>query len=147
MELLPIINSPDENTEFINNPMYRDTINQTLDFYKSAGFMPPWISYFAMQDGILVGFAAFKGQPMHGTVEIAYGTIEKYRNQGIGTELCKALVDLSLKTDPAIKITARTYPEHNFSTRILKKNNFEYAGIVHDPEDGDVWEWEYQPNK
>jgi hypothetical protein len=41
-------------------------------------------------------------------------TIEKFRRQGIGTGICKLLVDLSLKTDPAVRITARTLPEKNF---------------------------------
>jgi hypothetical protein len=49
-----------------------------------------------------------------------------------------------LKTNTAVKITARTLPQRNFSTKILEKNEFEFAGIVNDPEDGDVWEWVYQ---
>jgi len=34
--------------------------------------------------------------------------------------------------------------EENFSTSILRKNNFLLMGVVNDPEDGDVWEWLYQ---
>ena len=118
----------------------------TIDFYKKVGFVPPWIGYYVKQDGYLVGCAAFKGQPVNGTVEIAYGTFEQHRKQGIGTAICKHLVDLSLNTDPSVKITARTLPEENFSTRILKKNNFIFSGIVHDPEDGEVWEWVFKVN-
>jgi hypothetical protein len=51
------------------------------------------------------------------------------------------MVDLSLKTDPLIKITARTFSEQNYSTRILQKNKFICIGTVNDPEDGEVWEW------
>ena len=147
MELLPIKKSPDENKEFINNPLCQDTIYMTLDFYKKIDFIPPWICYYAKQDGNLVGSAGFKGQPMNGAVEIAYGTFEKYRKQGFGAAICKALIDLSVKTDPSIKIRARTLPEKNFSNRILKKYNFEFIGTVYDPEDGDVWEWEFQSSK
>ncbi|HMQ07347.1 MAG TPA: GNAT family protein [Saprospiraceae bacterium] len=147
MELIAISKSSAENIEFINNPLCQDTIYLTLDFYKKIGFKPPWICYYAKQNDNLVGSAGFKGPPMNGTVEIAYGTFEKYRNQGIGAEICKKLVDLSLKTNPSIRITARTLPEKNFSTRILEKNNFEFVGIVNDPEDGDVWEWEFTISK
>ena len=94
-----------------------------------------------------MGGGAFKGQPINGKVEIAYGTFEKFRKQGIGTKICKQLIDLSLKTDPSIRITSRTFPEKNFSTKILGKNNFEFIGIVNDPEDGDVWEWEFKKTK
>ena len=36
--------------------------------------------------------------------------------------------------------------EENHSARILRKNAFEWLGIVNDPDDGDVWEWEYKRN-
>jgi len=73
--------------------------------------------------------------------------MEPFQNQGIGTQICKELVELSLKTNSSIKITARTLPENNFSTKILKKNNFVFVGMVNDPEDGEVWEWEYRGMK
>jgi len=143
MELLPITKNPEDNSQFINNPLCQDTIYMTLDFYKTIDFVPPWICYYASKDGQLVGGAGFKGPPKNGTVEIAYGTFEKYRGKGVGTEICKALLDLSLKTDPTINITARTLSEKNASTRILEKNNFVLKGTVIDPEDGEVWEWLY----
>jgi hypothetical protein len=39
---------------------------------------------------------------------------------------------------------ARTLPEENYSTKILRKNGFEWQGIVVDDDDGDVWEWEFK---
>ena len=147
MELIPIKERLDDNEEFTSNPLCHESIYVTIDFYKKVGFTPPWIGYYAKQNDNLVGGGAFKGQPINGKVEIAYGTFEKFRKQGIGTEICKKLIDLSLKTDPSIRITARTLKEKNFSTKILEKNNFEFIGIVNDPEDGDVWEWEFKTNK
>ena len=147
MELIPVKETIEENEEFTSNPLCKDTIQMTIDFYKKVEFIMPWIGYYAKQNGDLVGAAGFKGQPVNGTIEIAYGTFEKYQRQGVGTEICKQLVELALKTDPSIKITARTLPEENFSTRILKKNNFIFSGIVNDPEDGDVWEWVFRKNK
>lgn len=147
MELLPIEETLAGNEEFINDPLCQESIYMTIDFYKRVGFVKPWIGYYAKQGDDLVGAAGFKGQPMYGMVEIAYGTFEKYQHQGIGTEICRQLVELSLKTDPSVKITARTLREKNFSTRILEKNNFIFNGTVNDPEDGEVWEWVYKQNE
>jgi RimJ/RimL family protein N-acetyltransferase len=72
---------------------------------------------------------------------------ENYQQKGIATRICKQLVELSLATDPSVRITARTLPEKNYSTRILEKNNFVLLGFVTDSEDGEVWEWEYRSEK
>jgi [ribosomal protein S5]-alanine N-acetyltransferase len=145
MELIPVLEHAEENLEFTSNPLCHESIYMSIDFYKKVGFTPPWICYYVKQNENLVGCAGFKGKPINGTIEIAYGSFEKFRNQGVGTRICKILVDLSLKTDPAIRITARTLPENNFSTKILLKNGFQFIDNVFDPEDGDVWEWEYIP--
>lgn len=147
IELIPINEKPDENKEFISNPLCRENIYVTIDFYRKIGFVPPWIGYYVKQNDELVGSAGFKGPPIDGTIEIAYGTFEKYRRQGIGAAICKLLVDLSLKTDPSIKITARTFSKENFSTKILEKNKFTCIGTVNDPEDGEVWEWVFKVNE
>ena len=147
MELIPIKERLDENEEFISNPLCQESLYMTIEFYKKVGFVKPWIGYYVKQNGNLVGSAGFKGQPINGAVEIAYGTHENYRKQGIGTAICKQLVDLSLKADPSVKITARTLPEENFSTRILETNNFIFIGTINDPEDGEVWEWVFKVNE
>ena len=144
MQLLPIKQTLEENGEFIDNPACNETLNMSIEFYKKVGFNPPWICYYAEENGELIGNAAFKGKPVNNTVEIAYGTMEAHRQKGVGTKICKKLVELSLATDPSVKITARTLPEKNYSTRILEKNNFILLGFVTDPEDGEVWEWEYK---
>jgi [ribosomal protein S5]-alanine N-acetyltransferase len=144
MKLIPIKEELEDNQEFLDKPLVKETLQMTIEFFKKIGFVPPWIGYYVKLDDQLVGSAAFKGQPKNGKVEIAYGTMEQFRNQGIGARICKELVELSLRTNPSIKITARTLPENNFSTKILKKNNFVFIGPVNDPEDGEVWEWEYK---
>lgn len=141
---LPIGKTLEENERFANHPDCRESLLMTLDFYTRVGFQPPWTSYYFQLENELVGMGAFKGAPVDGKVEIAYGTIERFRQRGIGTAICKALVNLSLKTDPSVIITARTLPEPNFSTRILTRNNFRNLGVVLDPEDGEVWEWLYE---
>jgi len=147
MQLVPINERIEDNKEFTDNPLCQETIHMTVDFFKRVGYQKPWISYYVMENGGLVGCGAFKGAPKNGVVEIAYGTFEPFRQQGVGTGICKLLVDLSLKTDPSVTVTARTLPQNNFSTRILQKNGFIFSGIVNDPEDGDVWEWVFPQTK
>jgi len=143
MPLLPIYPTLSENSVFANNPLCNESLGMCIEFYKKVGFTPPWICYYVKENDELVGSAAFKGQPINNTVEISYSTFENQRQKGIGTKICKQLIELSLAADPSVRITARTLPEKNYSTRILEKNNFILLGIVNDPEDGEVWEWEY----
>jgi len=145
LRLIPIEQTLEENIEFSKNEFCSQTLNATLSFYKTVGFIKPWICYYAKENDQLVGSAGFKGKPQNGQIEIAYGTFENFRKKGIGTQLCKLLVEIALETGEKLKVTARTLPERNYSTRILEKNSFKFIGIVNDPEDGDVWEWVYMP--
>jgi RimJ/RimL family protein N-acetyltransferase len=144
MELLAIKERLYENHAFVENPDCQDSLYICIDFYKRVGFNPPWICYYVQLEGSLVAAAAFKGKPVNGKVEIAYGTFPAYQQKGVGTRVACELVQLSLKTDPSVRITARTLMEENFSVRILRKNNFKLLGTIMDDEDGEVWEWEYE---
>ena len=134
----------EDNIEFSNNTLCSESLPMSIDFYNRVGYVPPWIGYYVKHNNELVASVGFKGPPVNNTIEIAYGVHEPYRNKGIGIAVCKLLVDLSLKTDPTVKITARTFSENNFSTRILERNNFIFNGPVQDPEDGEVFEWEFR---
>ena len=143
IQLIPIKENIEDNKEYESDPLCNETLQMTIDFFNKVGYNVPWIGYYAKLNDTFVGSCAFKGSPQNGIVEIAYGTSEPYRRKGIGTAICKQLVELALKTDPFVKVTARTLPEENFSTKILKKNGFKFSGVVNDAEDGDVWEWIY----
>jgi [ribosomal protein S5]-alanine N-acetyltransferase len=145
MKLLPIDIDETRNLKFIQNPDCADFLEVYPAFYGKVGFFKPWIGYFvANEEDEIIAFGGFKGRPKNGTIEIAYGTVPKYEGRGIGTMFCKELVLLALKEDDTIRITARTLPEENASTRILKRNGFAFAGLVWDEDDGNVWEWEFQ---
>ena len=124
MELLPIKETADDNIRYIQDPVCRETIFMTIEFYKKVGYTPPRICYYVKQNNQLVASAGFKGKPSNGTIEIAYGTFEKYRKQEIGTAICRLLVDLALKTEPAIRITARTLPEEKFFDKNPEEKQF-----------------------
>ena len=145
MELLPIKEHLHENPDFIDHPDCKDSLQMCIDFYKRVGFNPPWICYYVQADRQLVAAAAFKGKPVDNKVEIAYGTFPQYQHKGIGTQIADTLVKLALKTDPLLRVTAQTLKEENYSTKILRKNNFVIIGTAIDEDEGEVWEWEYQP--
>lgn len=145
MQLLPIEIEEAKNTAFRKNAECIEVLKVYPGYYEKVGYNKPWIGYFAINDADeIVGAAGYKGKPKDGKVEIAYGTFEKYRGQGIGTDICRQLVLLSLQADPSIRITARTFPDGDASMKILKKNGFECLGIVYDEEDGNVFEWEFK---
>lgn len=143
IDLLPIGRTLEENQEFADNSDCREILNMTIEYHSRIGYEPPWIGYFARKGQLLYGAGGFKGAPFKGKVEIAYGTFDRFRSQGIGTEICGKLVEVSRLADPSILITARTLPEKSHSTRILEKNGFQFAGVVEDIDDGEVWEWHY----
>ncbi len=144
MKLLSIKQTIEENSEFMANPSCENSLMMTIEFFNKIGYNPPWIGYYAEKNGQLVGSGAFKGISKDKTVEVAYGVFPSFQSQGIGTEICKELVLLALKTDATVTITARTLPEENHSAKILSKNGFELLGLIWDEEDGDVWEWIYK---
>ena|SRR5688500_2668565 len=146
MELVAIASSMEENSSFYHLPGMTEILLQSIEYYNRVGYVPPWVGYYASKNGAYVGCGGFKGKPVNGSVEISYGTFENLWNRGIGTEICKALVQLSLNTNPAIKITARTIEDNNASGRVLQKNGFRLIGTVIDPDDGEVFEWEYDQN-
>ncbi len=141
IELVPVQPTLAENVLFINVPECREVLEMTVLYYARIGYSVPWIGYFARIDGEFVGSAGFKGRPLHGKVEIAYGTFSSHRSRGIGTAICRKLVELARATDPNVIITARTLRTESHSTHILRRNNFVKKGTVVDPEDGKVWEW------
>ena len=143
IELLPIWPSLEMNDAFNIQAESAEIAAMTGEYYKVIGFNPPWIGYLAQHDGKFVGSAAFKGAPANNRVEVAYTTFESERGKGIGTAMCRLLVELALAAKPDVIITARTLPEENHSTKILRKNSFTFVGTVIDPEDGEVWEWVY----
>jgi ribosomal-protein-alanine N-acetyltransferase len=143
MKLIPVKQFVEDNTELAAFPDWADMVQMSVDYYTRVGFNPPWISYYAEENDQLVGCGGFKGKPANGQVEIAYYTFPDYEHTGVGGQLCRRLVELALRADPSVNVTARTMPENNYSSRILQKNNFQMMGSITEEEDGVVWEWKY----
>ncbi len=71
MELIPILEHAEDNADFIHNPLCRENIYTCIDFYKRVGYSPPWICYYAIENGELIGCAGYKGKPIGGSIEIS----------------------------------------------------------------------------
>ena len=147
MTFLPIDIDETQNTGFLENSECLEILDVYPAYYKKVGYNKPWIGYFVANNrNEIIGCGGYKGKPKEGKIEIAYGAFKKFEGQGVGTEICRQLVLLSLSTDPTITITARTLAENPASIGVLKKNGFECLGFVVDEEDGEVLEWEFKKN-
>ena len=144
MTFLPIHIDEDKTKELYANTYCQGIFKSYPDYYYKVGYNPPWIGYFVIRDGIVVGVGGFTGQPKDGKVEIAYGTFKKYENQGIASFTCRQLIAIAKTTDAEIIIWAKTAPEKNASVKVLERNEFKFTGIVQDEEIGDAWEWVYK---
>jgi RimJ/RimL family protein N-acetyltransferase len=138
-ELTPIEKNMDVSN--IADGTAKSNLELTVAYYKKTGFIRPWISYLMNFQGQDVGICAFKGKPADNTVEIAYSTFPSYEGQGFATKACERLIRIAQSENMDISITARTLPKENASTKVLKKNGFEFTGTVIDPDDGEIFEW------
>jgi ribosomal-protein-alanine N-acetyltransferase len=113
-----------------------------VGLYKAAGYVKPWLGYFALDGGSCIGTCGFKGPPEQNRVEIAYFTFPQYEGRGYATRMARMLVDMARRADPGLIIAAQTLPSESASTTILRRLGFALVGTVAHPEDGDVWEWQ-----
>jgi [ribosomal protein S5]-alanine N-acetyltransferase len=111
------------------------------DLYRRVGFVPPWVSYVAIDDGRAVGGGAFVGPPRDNCVEIAYFTLQELERRGHATHTASELVAIARNTNPGIVIRAFTLRESNASTKILQRLGLRLFGDAQDSDEGDVWEW------
>jgi GNAT superfamily N-acetyltransferase len=139
IDLVPIEKNMDVSN--MEEGLAKSSVESTLNYYNSVGFTKPWVSYLACFQGKNVGICAFKGKPTGNSVEIAYCTFPPYEGQGLATKACERLIHIARGENANIAITARTLPEENASTKVLRKNGFVLAETVVDPDDGDVFEW------
>ena len=116
-------------------------VTGTTKLYSAVGYHPPWICYFAVEDGECVGTCGFKSPPQENRVEIAYFTFPKYESRGVATRMAAELIRMANEADSSVLITAQTLPAVNASTSVLKKLGFQLVGTAEDEEVGLVWDW------
>jgi [ribosomal protein S5]-alanine N-acetyltransferase len=111
------------------------------DLYQRVGFVPPWVSYVAVDDGRAVGGGAFVGPPRDNRVEIAYFTLKELEGLRYATRTATELIAIARNSNPEIIVAAFTLRESNASTKILQRLGLKVFGDARDPDAGDVWEW------
>lgn len=119
-----------------------EVVEAMKQLYRAAGYEPPWIGYFAIENDTCVGTCGFKSPPQNNRVEIAYFTFPGHESRGVATRMASELIRLALDKMPAVTVAAQTLPEENASTSVLQKLRFRLVGTVEHPEDGLVWEWQ-----
>jgi RimJ/RimL family protein N-acetyltransferase len=142
MKLIEIGENGDLSEEVVLNDFLREVLDATVTHYRRTCFVPPWIGYVGLEDGVPVSVAGYKSQPIEGKVEIAYGTVPGHEGKGHATTLAAELVRVARLRDERLTIVAQTLPEENASGSILKKLGFQMMRTVDHPDDGLVWEWE-----
>lgn len=144
MKLKQITQQEDKTKELYASADCQTLLAMYDDFYPKIGYNFPWVGYFIIREGKIVGSCSFVGQPIGGRVELSYWTFKEFEGQGIASFACKELVTIAKQADPSLTITAKTAPENNVSTKILENNNFVFTEIVQDDEIGDAWLWTHK---
>ncbi len=145
MNLVPIPRNGEVDGRIALSEAQSSVILQTVQMYGRRGYVEPWIGYLAAEGGTWVGCCGFTAPPASWTVEIAYFTFPGFEGRGIATSMARHLMTIAKESDPSVSIIAHTLTEENASNHILKKLGFVFAGAVNHPEDGNIWEWRYEP--
>ena len=106
----------------------------------------PWLDGFGIvqsKEQRLIGLCGYIGPPdAEGVVEIAYSIAPGFEGQGYATEAARLLIDHAVASGRVRRLRAHTLPEHNASTRVLKKCGFQFCADVIDQVAGPIWRWE-----
>jgi RimJ/RimL family protein N-acetyltransferase len=145
MTLEPLLIDEDPSKEIFANAYCQEIFQSYPAYYHKVGYHLPWIGYWVMREGRVVGVGGFVSKPDEGKVEIAYGTNKEFERQGVASFTCKTLILIAWQNDPGLLITAKTEPRQNASTTVLKRSGFKYAGVVQDDGIGDAWLWLLKP--
>ncbi|MDA2093123.1 GNAT family N-acetyltransferase [Bacillus cereus group sp. BfR-BA-01441] len=125
-ERLYIVPCTEERIQVANEQGYNSGphIVGHVENVKQDEVLLPWGAWYVLrkEDDSVLGDIGFKGKPNEDqTVEIGYGFIEKYWNQGYATEAVKELIDWAFKTGEVETIIAETLLDNYSSMRVLEK--------------------------
>jgi [ribosomal protein S5]-alanine N-acetyltransferase len=121
LHLIPIEQAGQPAEPCKQDEFLRACCEMTATHYQRVGFQPPWIGYLARENDRIVGVCGFKGAPIDGRVEIAYGAVPGHEGRGVATQLARQLIDIALQTRADVSVMAQTLPQDSASTSILKK--------------------------
>lgn len=103
-----------------------------------------WKWYIAwlieLKNGEFIGDISFKGLEEDGTVEIGYGILKKYWNNGYATEAVAAMIRWAQCQNDVVRIEAETEPANMPSQRVLEKCGFIPSGIIGNEGPRFIWQ-------
>lgn len=105
----------------------------------------PWTHTFQIKhraNSTVLGTCGFKGPPVVGIVELAYGVSPDHQGNGYATEAAMRLVEFAFSQPNVCLIKAHTLPGAEASQRVLTKCGFRHVGDAIDPDDGPVARFE-----
>jgi len=125
-ERLYIVPCTEESIQVANEQGYNSGphIVGHVENVKQDSALLPWGAWYVLrkEDDSVLGDIGFKGKPNEDqTVEIGYGFIEKYWNQGYAIEAVRELIDWAFKTGEVETIIAETLIDNYSSMRVLEK--------------------------
>jgi ribosomal-protein-alanine N-acetyltransferase len=88
-----------------------------------------WIAIHQKENTVL-GDMGFKGKPnKSGTVEIGYGIVQSYRNNGYATEGAKLLINWAFSNSAVTNVIAESLLDNAASIRVLEKLNMQLTVV------------------
>lgn len=111
-----------------------------------AGVPAFWCVPFLMVDaheGALLGGCTFKGSPIEGEVEIAYGVATPARGRGIATEAVRQLLRLATGEGSVRTVIAEILPSNIASCRLVSRLGFSEGETFVDEDGETVVRWTY----
>ncbi|WP_214765802.1 MULTISPECIES: GNAT family N-acetyltransferase [unclassified Exiguobacterium] len=135
-EQLPVITRQN----YQNGPEITNHL-KALEQDPSLLFWGSWL-IIRQADDVIIGDAGFKGKPdRDGEVEIGYGLLEHYWQNGYATEAVAGLIQWARQTTAVSNIAAKTDATNRGSIRVLEKVNMERLQET----DSTIY-WEIQTN-
>ena len=124
-------------------PEALEAIGRSADFLVTNPDAADWWMHVFIHeaDGLIVGLGGYKGAPSGGMLEIGYEFAPGYRGQGLATEAARGMIEHAFAQPDVDHVIAHTLPEHNASTRVLKRVGMRFDEAVEDPDDGPIWRW------
>lgn len=111
------------------------------DLHKDTSFATWTRTIVHRNDNVLIGDAGFKSLPDdNGSVEIGYGVVPEYRNQGFAEEAVRALIAWAFRDQGVREIVAECRDDNVPSRRVLEKIGMEYTGTQSSAE-GPLLKW------
>lgn len=145
-----VLQTPDEVEHMIESLSDADRAEVSPDWLarvRAAREGDPWALAFRVVERSTrkeVGMCSFKGPPLAGIVEIAYGIDPGDQRKGFATEAARLLVEFAVAQPDVAIVRAHTLPDGAASKRVLEKCGFAWVGNVIDPDDGEVSRFEYE---